>query len=180
MTDEQILRRMQAGQQEALEVLMEKYRRYVFLVIANMLGSAGSAADAEELTADAFYAVWSHAGAIQSGKLKAYLGITARNKAKSFLRGRREIPMDLDTVELPDGGNSVEDGLMQKELAALLKRAIHRMRPKDREIFLRYYYYLQTSDQIAASMGMPASTVRSRLVRGRKILKKILSKEASF
>ena len=54
------------------------------------------------------------------------------------------------------------------------------MRPKDREIFLRYYYYLQTTDQIAETMGIPPSTVRSRLSRGRKTLKETLSKEVLY
>ena len=38
MTDERILSGMQAGQQEALEALMQKYRRYVTTVIANIIG----------------------------------------------------------------------------------------------------------------------------------------------
>jgi DNA-directed RNA polymerase specialized sigma24 family protein len=42
---------------------------------------------------------------------------------------------------------------------------------------LRYYYYLQSTDQVAAQMGIPAATVRSRLARGREILKQKLSKE---
>ena len=53
------------------------------------------------------------------------------------------------------------------------------MRPKDREIFLRYYYCLQTAEEIAAALHMPSSTVRSRLVRGRKALAKVLGKEVS-
>jgi RNA polymerase sigma-70 factor (ECF subfamily) len=53
------------------------------------------------------------------------------------------------------------------------------MRPKDREIFLRYYYYLETTDEIAQKMHLSGSAVRSRLTRGRKTLKTILSKEVS-
>jgi RNA polymerase sigma-70 factor (ECF subfamily) len=85
--------------------------------------------------------------------------------------------MDLDTIELPDDGNSLEDTIMQAELQRLIQKALRKMRPKDREIFLRHYYYLQTSEQIALIMGIPSSTVRTRLARGRKILKEILSKE---
>lgn len=174
-----MLRHLQSGQPEALEALMAKYRRYVYTIIANILGSAGRPPDVEELTADTFYAVWRHANAIHSGKLKAYLCTTARNTAKTFLRKDRELPMDLDSIELPDDGDSLDETLMQQELATRVRRAIHKMRPKDREIFLRYYYYLQTAEQIALHMSMPAGTVRSRLSRGRKILKTMLEKEAS-
>jgi RNA polymerase sigma-70 factor (ECF subfamily) len=178
MTDERILRRLKNRDQEALETLMQKYHRYVYTIIANVLGRSGTAADAEELTQDTFYALWDHAAGIGSGKLKAYLATTARNRAKSHLRSQRELPMDLDTVEIPDS-NSLEDQVMQEELRRRVQQAIGRMRPKDREIFLRYYYYLETTDEIAQKMHLSGSAVRSRLTRGRKTLKTILSKEVS-
>lgn len=177
MTDEQLLRRLKAQQPDALEELMARYRRMVYITVAGVLGGAGTPPDVEEIAQDTFLAVWRHAEVIQSGKLRAYLATTARNKAKSFLRARRELPMDLDTVELPDNGCSLDEMLEREETARAVRKAIHRMRPRDREIFLRYYYYLQTTDQIAETLGIPPSTVRSRLSRGRKMLKEILSKE---
>ena len=177
MTDEHLLRRLKARQPDGLEALISKYRRLVTVTVAGILGSAGTPSDVEEIAQDTFLAVWHHAETIQSGKLRAYLATTARNKAKSFLRARRELPMDLDTVELRDNGCSLDEVMERKELARTVQKAIHKMRPKDREIFLRYYYYLQTTDEIAGIMDIPASTVRSRLSRGRKTLKEILSEE---
>lgn len=179
MTDNQLLCRLKAGQDDALEELIQKYRRYVCTIIVNVLGHAGRPSDVEELISDTFYAVWHHADAIQPGKLKAYLSVTARNRAKNHLRSLREPPMDLDTIDLPDTGHSLEETAMQAELARLVQQAIDRMRPKDREIFLRYYYYFQTTEEIARHMSIPSSTVRSRLIRGRKILKDFLSKEVT-
>ena len=51
------------------------------------------------------------------------------------------------------------------------------MEQPDREIFLRYYYYLQSSAEIAQAMGMGASAVRARLMRGRNVLRNKLCKE---
>ncbi len=175
-SDAQLLCRMQAGDDKALELLMDKYGSYVYRVIANVLLNAGSASDAEELTSDTFYAVWTHAGSIDARNLKSYLAVTARNKAKSFLRKHRELPMDLDTIPLSNGIN-LEDHAVEKELKQLLKQAIDKMRPQDRDIFLRYYYYMQTTSQISQLLNIPHSTVRSRLMRGRKKLQKILTKE---
>lgn len=92
MTDERILQKMQAGQTEALHTLMEKYNRYVYNIIAYILGHAGSREDVEELLQDTFYSVWQHAENIQSRKLKAYLCAAARNKAKSWLRSHMFTP----------------------------------------------------------------------------------------
>ena len=175
-SDAQLLCRMQDGDDKALELLMDKYGSYVYRVIANVLLNAGSASDAEELTSDTFYAVWTHAGSIDARNLKSYLAVTARNKAKSFLRKHRELPMDLDTIPLSNG-ISLEDHAVEKELKQLLKQAIDKMRPQDRDIFLRYYYYLQTTSQISQLLNIPHSTVRSRLMRDRKKLQKILTKE---
>ena len=156
MTDEQLLRKLQAQQPEALEALMKK--------------------DVEELMQDTFYAVWTHADSI-SGKLRTYLSATARNRAKSFLRSHRELPMDLDTIELPDPGGSLENAAQEAELSRCIQNAIWRMRPRDREIFLRYYYHFQTAETISRQMGIPPGTIYSRLARGRKVLQKTLSKE---
>lgn len=177
MTDERLLKALQSQQQDAMDALMGKYQKYVYIVIANILGSSGGPEDIEELVQDTFYAIWTHADAIHTGNLKAYLGTTARNKAKSWVRSRRELPMALDMVEIPDSGHTLDDLAAQEELARYIRNALNRMRPKDREIFLRHYYYLQTTGEIASHMGIPVSTVCSRLMRGRKILKKSLSKE---
>lgn len=177
MTDEQMLLQMQSRQQDSMEAFMQKYYRYVYTVIANVLGSFGSREDIEELLQDAFYSVWSHADGISPRKLKAYLGTTARNRAKSWLRSHKELPMAPDTVEIPDPDSSLEDAAVQAELYRKLRQAISHMRPKDREIFLRHYYYLQSTADIAELMNMPRNTVLTRLARGRKILKKTLSKE---
>ena len=175
-SDAQLLRRMQAGDDKALGQLMNKYGGYVYRVIANVLLTSGTPLDAEELTSDTFYAVWNHAGTIDARNLKAYLAVTARNKAKSFLRKHRELPMDLDTLPL-SSGLSLEDHALEQELKAVLHRAIDKMRPQDRDIFLRYYYYMQTTSQISQLLNIPHSTVRTRLMRGRKTLQKMLIKE---
>lgn len=176
MTDEHLLQSLQAGQQEALEALMRKYYRYIYTIVANTLGPAGSPEDVKELVQDTFYAVWRHAEAVH-GRVRPYLSTTARNKAVSWLRGRRELPMSLDMIEIPDPDGSLEDAAQQAELTRQIQSAISRMRPKDREIFFRYYYYAQTTREISEQMGLSPNVIRTRLTRGRKILKKTLCKE---
>ena len=180
MTDDQLLRILKTGQQDALEQMMNKYHRYVYSIIAAIVGTTGGPEDIEELLQDTFYSVWTHADSIYVGKLKSYLSTTARNKAKSWLRGRKDLPMALDTIEIPDPRSSLEDAAVQKELGQLLRRAIQKMRPKDREIFMRHYFFMQTAKEISLQMDLPLNTVLSRLTRGRKILKKILLKGESL
>lgn len=177
MLDSTLLRRLQHRDQDALEILTNKYRSYVCTIISNMIAGTGSYSDVEELCDDAFLAVWQNADSILAGKLKPYLGTTARNKAKSWLRTRRELPMDLDEIEIPDGSLPLDEKAIQAELSRRVRQAVDEMRPKDREIFLRYYFYLESTDTIAERMEIPAATVRSRLARGREQLKITLCKE---
>ena len=88
---------------------------------------------------------------------------------------KREERFELRYTVPTDG--RMEEKAIQAELAKRLRQAIDAMRPKDREIFLRYYYYLENTDTIAARMDIPAATVRSRLARGREQLKNTLCKE---
>lgn len=177
MRDTELLGGLKRQDPDALEQLSTHYQSYVCTIISTMLQGTGTYSDTEELCSDTFLAVWQHADAIAPGKLKAYLGTIARNKAKSWLRSRRELTMDLDTLEVPDDSLPLEEQAIRDELAARVRKAVDAMRPRDREIFLRHYYYMQTAETIGSVLGIPAATVRSRLARGREQLKKTLSKE---
>ena len=177
MRDTLLLERLRRRDQDALDQLTARYRSYVCTVLSNMLRGTGGWADVEELCSDVFLALWQHAAELKAGSLKPWLGTVARNRAKSWLRAQRELPMDLDEIELPDDGPSLEDEAQRKELAAAVRRAVDSLKPKDREIFLRYYFYLQSAETIAEELGMAPVSVRSRLSRGRETLRKKLEKE---
>lgn len=174
MTEEKLLSRLKKRDGKALECMIDQYSAYVASVIGAVLGPSRRTEDVEELASDVFLAVWNHAEAVKPGKLRPYLGASARNAAKSFLRTQRELPMDLDQV--PALTESPEDQVLRQEQARLIREAVLEMPPPDREIFLRRYYYLQSSVQIGQALGMAPGTVRARLLRGRNILKQKLPK----
>ena len=62
----------------------------------------------------------------------------------------------------------------------LLAQALAALPEEDREIFYRFYDLSQTTAQIADELHMNASTVRSRLLRGREALRKTLTKGGLF
>ena len=80
-------------------------------------------------------------------------------------------------MEVPDELSNLEESAIRADLAQRVRAAIDRMRPRDREIFLRTYYYLQNSQEVAQEMGLFPNTVRSCLLRGRKVLQRTLGKE---
>ena len=70
--------------------------------------------------------------------------------------------------------------MVEKERCEALARALGALPEEDREIFYRFYDLSQTTAQIADELHLNASTVRSRLMRGRETLRKLLSKGGLF
>ena len=77
-------------------------------------------------------------------------------------------------VKLLPADQQAQQALEEQEQAALVRQALEMLEPATKEVFLRYYYQRQKTAQIAGEMQMNASTVRSRLARGRAALRKAL------
>lgn len=176
MTELEMIHRLQQRDTVALEAMIRGYNPYVSAIITLVLGHYAKKQDVEELVSDVFYSIWTHSDSLKPGKVKAYIGTTARNKAKSFLRKHREIPMDTDEIIIPTK-ETPEQLCLNQECSRLIREAIHNMTEPDREIFIRYYYYLQSTSEIGRYLNMKPGTVRIHLMRGRNALKKILEKE---
>lgn len=174
MREEKAIQKVKNRDPDGLQVLMDRYIPYVSAVAWNILRDAMTVQDAEEVVSDVFLAAWNQPDALQAGKVKAWLGAVARYKAKNALRNvGRELPLDEDVLELPDA--SPLGNLEQEEEKQMLRQAVDSLGGKDREIFLRHYYYAESVSQIAGEMKMPESTVKTRLRRGRMKLKEYLT-----
>lgn len=174
MREEKALMKMRNKDPDGLQSLMDRYIPYVSTIVWNILRSAMTSEDAEEVVSDVFLAAWYQAEDLKVGKVKAWLGAVARHKAKNKLRQiGQDLPLEEDILELPD--DSPVERMEREEERRLVRQAIDSMSPKDREIFLRHYYYSQQISEISREMRMPESTVKSRLRRGRMKLKEYLT-----
>lgn len=174
MTESKALRQLQQGSAEALKWFINKYTPYVSTVIHNIIGSAMSSADVEEVTSDVFFALWENADKVNSGSVRGYLGSIARNKAKNkFREAGFDLPLDEDLYI--SEGLPLEDQHIEKELQAVVRREVMDMTEPDREILLRYYYYYQPIPRIAREMGMTAANIKVRLHRARNALRSTLT-----
>ena len=173
MTDADIVRKLRQKRTRALEVAIDRYGAYVATVIRNVLGANGTMEDAEELSSDVFFTLWEHATEVEAGKLKQWLGAVARNRARDLLRKRKTLlPMDQDVLLI--ASESPEDKAFSNLKKQELLDCIKAMGQPDKDIFLRYYYYYNSIEEIAQSMGLSVGTVKSKLHRGRKRLKERL------
>ena len=74
----------------------------------------------------------------------------------------------------PDGSPGPEDLILRREQEMRLLAAVEALEEPDRTLFLRYYYENEKLKDVARDLGMNQSTVKTRLHRGRKLLKQKL------
>ena len=173
MTESKIITELKNGSTEALCALIDKYTPYVSSVIFRIIGYRQE--DCSELTADVFAAIWNNREKLHEGKIKAYLGEIARNKAYNFVRDYKEaLPLDEEVIFR---GDAPEGYAEKREQLAMLKRALSNLNPQRKELLIRYYCYGQKIHEAARDMNIKSSTARVWLKRGRDELGKILRKE---
>ena len=78
------------------------------------------------------------------------------------------------TAEIPSLEPTPEEQILRRERQKELKEAMDQLPQKDRMIFYRKYYYLQSIAQIASEIGMTERAVEGRLYRIKKRLRKLL------
>jgi RNA polymerase sigma-70 factor, ECF subfamily len=86
-------------------------------------------------------------------------------------RGRVEIP-----DELPDQAPAASETIESDERASLLRKALREIDPRYREVIFLVYVEDRKVDEAARMLGLPEGTVKTRLMRGREALRKILSR----
>ena len=170
MTEATALLRLQHGKEDALAWFIDKYNAYVCTVIRYIIGASMSEEDVEETASDVFLALWERADCVSLSTLRPWLGGVARNKARQKLRGRG-LTLPLEEDLLVADGTGLEAALERADRDRLVREAVLGMEPRDREIFLRYYYHCQPVAVIARELNLSVSAVKSRLSRGREKLR---------
>lgn len=163
------LRRKSAG---ALEEAVRQYSAYVMAIIRNRSRGVLTAEDQEEIASDVFVSLWRRAKSITRGQLRPWLGAVARNRTADAMRRKRVyVPLEDALISL----EPLWERMYESQRCEAIRSALLALSDEDREIFYRFYDLAQTAAQIAEAMQMNASTVRSRLMRGRETLRKELT-----
>ncbi len=182
MEDRSIIDLYWARDEQALEESQRKYGGYCWAIAQNILRSRE---DTEECVNDTWLRAWNAMPPQRPTILSAFLGrITrnlsldrykARNRAK---RGGGQLNLALEELGacLSDRDN-VEQQLLEAELARIIDRFLRQLPEKDRCIFLRRYWYVDSTREIALRYHMAEGTVKSTLHRVRSKLKTYLEQE---
>lgn len=163
---------------EEIEALLERHGPMMAYVVRGILSDPH---EQEECLAQVRARVWERWESYDRERSSPATWLTAlcRNAAYDRLRTQarqRERAGTLDeTMASPAPGP--EEALLQKERLETLSRLLSAMNAGDRALFYRKYYYLQSTQQMAAELGTTARAVEGRLYRIRKKLQKQMGGE---
>lgn len=168
-SDERLLERLARGETQALKLLFARHSARVFRFIQRNLRNE---AVAEELTNEVFLDIWRQAKSFQrQSSPTTWMLAIARNKAISSQRRRREeaLPDHADD-SLADDGIGPEDTVLVDNKALVLRRCLATLSADHREIIDLVYFQELGVAEVAAVVGIPEGTVKTRLFNARKKL----------
>lgn len=181
MEDIEIVRRFQERDDAAIKELQSKYRNYCSKIAMNILCSRE---EAEECVNDSFLRIWELIPPNEPNSLRAYLGKITRNLAINRLksltaekRGNGEITAVYEELsELISDKTNVEQQHENSEMLREINVFLDSLPERNRNIFVRRYWYCDSVKEIARSFGLSENNVSVTLSREREKLKKYLRK----
>ncbi|MGQ0648001.1 MAG: RNA polymerase sigma-70 factor [Gemmatimonadaceae bacterium] len=170
--DADLLRRIRAGDERALEVVFRAHYPAMCAVVRRIVFAPDVA---EELVQDVFFKLWAKRERLaEIDALKTYLYRAARNTALNHLR-RQKLELAHEEREAVKGEPSTleatDDSATAGELTEAVQGAINRLPTRCREIFLMSRDGGLTYGEIASELGISIKTVETQMGRALKSLR---------
>ncbi|MFC4008775.1 RNA polymerase sigma factor [Nonomuraea purpurea] len=166
--DVRTLSRVSDGDTGALSDLYERYAEPLFAFLLRLAGDRGTA---EEILQDTLLAVWRSAGSFQGrSSVSTWLFGIARRQAHNRLRGTPP-PAAAEPYERADGLPGPEELAVGGDF---LEAALSRLPPAQRDVVVLHFLEDRSHQEVAAMLGIPVGTVKSRLHLARTRLREVL------
>ena len=170
-TDEDLVIAFQSGDIPAFDQLVRRWDRKIQGVIYRLVGNHDEARD---LSQEAFLKAYRALGTFkQEARFSSWLYQIAINATRDRLRRRRRrTDLSLDDVEekgeasLRDSGPSALDLIESNDLSRAVAAAMAALSEEQREVVILKEYEGLTFPEIAETLDVPLSTVKTRLYRG--------------
>ncbi len=182
MEDQDIIALYWERNEKALEETAGKYGSYCRSIAWNILNSRE---DAEECVNDTWFRAWNAMPPQRPNILQAFLGKITRNLSldrykagHAVKRGGGQLSLALEELgESIPTGQDVEEAAAFRELSRLLDAFLRELPERDCCVFLRRYWFVDSTAEIAQRYQMAEGSVKSSLYRTRQKLRACLEKE---
>jgi RNA polymerase sigma-70 factor (ECF subfamily) len=161
----------------ALEALYDRYGRPAYSLARRILTEETLAQDVVQ---EVFLSLWRNAGRFDAGRgtVATYLLSMTHHRAVDVVRReenlRRWRTSDEGLELEPDPKARVEDEVEASERRAEVRAALSVLPPAQREALLLAYFGGYTQREVAALMGVPLGTVKTRMAAGMRKMKEAL------
>ncbi len=178
--DRALVERARSGDRAAFDDLV---RNRVDAVYRTSMAILGDSADAADATQETFVSAWRHRDALRDPEcFDAWIGRINLNACRAALRQRGRARVR--EIRLPDPESNAEPASTDRPLddrtadADAFDRAFARLSVDERAILVMHHLQERPVAEIAATLGTPAGTIKSRLHRARAALESALAKES--
>jgi RNA polymerase sigma-70 factor (ECF subfamily) len=174
---------VQSGKLEAFEELVRRHSQLIYRTLTAILGDPAEAQDAMQ---DTLLSAFKHIGGFQGrSKFSTWLVSIARNAALQRLRrgkhlesldeGECDDEQDFRPRQIGDWRDNPEQSCSKSERKQLVERGILALPEKYRVVVMLRDVQQASMDAVARQLGLSVPTVKTRLLRGRLMLREWLS-----
>lgn len=184
MDERELIARLQKRDEAAFEELIRQYEKKVYTLCFRMCGNSE---DAEEAAQDAFLALWRGIDRFrQESSLSTWIYRLATNTCIDTLRRRKKQSgsVSLDDEELfvdaVDTSPQPQETVEHHEAQKLLQEGLSALPEEYRKVLILREIEGLSYTEIAESASIELGTVKSRISRGRSLLRNFLSGNGNF
>lgn len=165
-----MLLRLKAGDQLALEELMNRYKGPLALSMSRLIKSRE---DIEELLQELFLRVWKNRDNLDTERYLGYLYKIAENLVYDRLRkAAREKRLSVDYfTHIIEAYSHIEEGIFGKELLEVLHRGIQQLPEQRRRVFELCKIEGKSYEEVSQLLSISVATVNSHITNANASIK---------
>ena len=172
-SDEALLSAIAAGDRRSLQALYLRHRVRVYRYVLRLIGDAAAA---EDIASEVFLEVWHQADTFKAkSRVSTWILGVARYKALSALRNRPKEPVDERAANMiADNAEDPEAAAERQERGMIVRKCLSELSVIHREVLDLVYYHEKSVKEVAQIVGVPESTVKTRMFYARKRMESML------
>lgn len=177
----ELVRRILAGDDNAFSILVRKYQKQVHALAWRIVGDFHIA---EEITQDAFLKAYIEMENLQEPqRFAGWLSVITRRQCYAWMRKKRMLTESFEHLEQMDN-EQLEDAVYseyvieEKERSSVeaqrevVQNLLAKLQESERTVMILHYFGEMTCSEIGEFLGVSENTIKSRLRRAQKRLKK--------
>jgi RNA polymerase sigma-70 factor (ECF subfamily) len=180
--DEELARRLQRKEPQAMADLYDRFGRLAYSVIFAIVRDSSLA---EDLVQETFLRVWNRAHAFEPGRgaLGPWLLTIARNRAIDYIRSSasrmQRNSYGFDAREHPSLFVDMERDVLNRDHARIIKKALAKLNDNQQKVITLAYYEGLSQTEMAERLGQPLGTVKTWVRGALKLLREELGQEVA-